>query len=480
MVNYKDPTVPADPAVQAGRVGNLDNLFAPKGPRGKSAETLEKEAAAREKRFQDEQAQAADEFLSSLQALAGSTDERYRLQQESLQADHDRRAVDIDLQVREKQIDASKADELKQANDLVLAGKLAVLAMQKRAEQLQTITALQDQQAEYAKQALQAQSAFARTTADRLKNQLAQIDLDQQTERNRSIRTLFDPNASDEDKQTAGAALSSNQARFDQQRAVAREQNLTPGQQYVRSLRTTADTIQQKEVDVLGKFNDGLDQAAAKALHLHGILGDIVQDLIDMVVKQALIAPIANLLFPGTPGVSAGGLGGLLGGGGGIGGLLGGIGKLFGAGGGGWNALTSASIGGAVPSTLAVSSIDTSLLSLPGLAGGGTINVGGRGGIDRNTLSLNGQPVARVNMGEQIHVVNPNQRVNGTGGGTTVLQTIAVDARGAVMNDEFASMILDKANSHANGVGAAAYSASVRDSTSAAPGVVRKIQTYKD
>jgi tape measure domain-containing protein len=110
------------------------------------------------------------------------------------------------------------------------------------------------------------------------------------------------------------------------------------------------------------------------------------------------------------------------GGGGGFGSLIGNIGKaagsVFGQGGSG----------------------------IPRFASGGSMLVGGRAGVDQNLLSLNGQPIAAVSRGETLSV-NPNTRAaGGRGGGTTVLQTIAVDARGAVMNDQFASQILARAD----------------------------------
>lgn len=41
---------------------------------------------------------------------------------------------------------------------------------------------------------------------------------------------------------------------------------------------------------------------------------------------------------------------------------------------------------------------------IPGFATGGSFMVGGKGGIDNNLLSLNGQPVARVSQGETVNV----------------------------------------------------------------------------
>ena len=80
-----------------------------------------------------------------------------------------------------------------------------------------------------------------------------------------------------------------------------------------------------------------------------------------------------------------------------------------------------------------------------GFASGGSMTIGGRGGTDTNRLSLNGRPIANVSRGETLSVGNKTLN-SGRGGGTVVQPIIQVDARGAVMNDQFASMILSQAN----------------------------------
>lgn len=82
--------------------------------------------------------------------------------------------------------------------------------------------------------------------------------------------------------------------------------------------------------------------------------------------------------------------------------------------------------------------------AIPGFASGGSLAIGGRGGIDRNVLSLNGSPIAKVSNGEQLHVTNPSLS-RGGGGARQTTQVIQVDARGAVMNDQFAAQILAQA-----------------------------------
>lgn len=54
---------------------------------------------------------------------------------------------------------------------------------------------------------------------------------------------------------------------------------------------------------------------------------------------------------------------------------------------------------------------------LPAFANGGAMRLGGVGGVDRNVLSLNGSPIARVSAGETMQIRPANDR----GGGTKVV-----------------------------------------------------------
>lgn len=103
-------------------------------------------------------------------------------------------------------------------------------------------------------------------------------------------------------------------------------------------------------------------------------------------------------------------------GGGGFGSLLGNIGKGFSGGGG--------------------------LLSLFGRASGGYVGPGQTVRVNENRPG-----VELLRMGPQGGTVIPlgQAAASPARGGTTVMQTIAVDARGAVMNDQFASQILARA-----------------------------------
>lgn len=82
-------------------------------------------------------------------------------------------------------------------------------------------------------------------------------------------------------------------------------------------------------------------------------------------------------------------------------------------------------------------------LGIPGFASGGSMVLGGRGGTDQNVLSLNGEPLARVSRGEAM-TISPNAKAVQPAR-SSVTNVTQVDARGAVMNREFAQMILAQA-----------------------------------
>lgn len=68
------------------------------------------------------------------------------------------------------------------------------------------------------------------------------------------------------------------------------------------------------------------------------------------------------------------------------------------------------------------SSVQTKLMKAPGFATGGSMILGGRSGIDRNLLSLNGAPLARVSAGEKMTIAPANDRASGAGDGVVVVK----------------------------------------------------------
>ncbi|AIT81594.1 hypothetical protein [Novosphingobium pentaromativorans] len=98
------------------------------------------------------------------------------------------------------------------------------------------------------------------------------------------------------------------------------------------------------------------------------------------------------------------------------------------------------SLGGAL--TSAISS------AIPGFASGGSLSIGGRGGIDKNVLSLNGSPIAKVSNGETLHVTNPSLS-RGGGAPAQINQTFVLDARGGITTPELLQYVNDTASAKA-------------------------------
>lgn len=175
-----------------------------------------------------------------------------------------------------------------------------------------------------------------------------------------------------------------------QSTALARDQR-GPGALYrdglISDANKTAEAIERIKVDGLQSLDDGLVDTIMRTRSLGAAFEDvsrqIIAALIRIAIQRAVIAPLANMLFPGTSPVSAG----------------------LGTG--------SGSFGFSLGS----------IVSTPGFATGGSMLIGGRGGTDQNVLSLNGQPIARVSRGETLNIATAGMRastigsVAGAGGG---------------------------------------------------------------
>jgi hypothetical protein len=258
---------------------------------------------------------------------------------------------------------------------------------------------------------LDAQSSIAETASERRKVELDILELAYQQKR-QALQNVID---TDKD----GAAIEN--ARRDllnlNRTHAADRQNVIqstrgPLEDYLASLPMTAakanEALQRLEVDGFEGFIDSV-------LALSDGVGKATDSLL-ATVKQFVLG-LARLELQR-------GLGSLFQSSGGIGGLLRGL-----VGG------SSAASGGSFSTALSIPGVNAP--NLPGYAsGGGSLPVfasGGSGifkgipGIDRNVLSLNGLPIARVSHGEHFSI----DPVNDRGGGRIFNQHINIQTRDA-------------------------------------------------
>ncbi len=144
----------------------------------------------------------------------------------------------------------------------------------------------------------------------------------------------------------------------------------------------TAAVVEDALVNAFKSAEDAMVDFVTKGkFEFTGLIDSIFADLTRLAVKGAIISPIAKAL-EGSSG-SGGILGGLFSGGGGSF-----LSSLFGGGG----------VSGASGGFGGLSGL------IPGLQEGGLLQVGGSAGADRNLLSINNRPVARVSRGETIAI----------------------------------------------------------------------------
>lgn len=242
------------------------------------------------------------------------------------------------------------------------------------------------------KDALQGQLNLARTADERRKIELEILDLEYQLRAAKLDQVINSQESSKAEKDLAQMAKDRLGGQRAQDAANIERQTMGPLATYMDSLPKTAgevnEAFEQIAANGLANMNDQLANAAANTLKLKGLAGQLFNQLIADVIRLNLQQAM-----------------------GGGGGLLGGLVKLgtsiFGGGG----------LGGVSASSLSALDGQASAIqarNLTGLATGGTI--GGFPGVDKNVLSINGIPTARVSANERIRVepnsANDNGRTN--------------------------------------------------------------------
>jgi len=202
-------------------------------------------------------------------------------------------------------------------------------------QEAQQLAELQNQ---VSQDALQAQMDLADTEAGRKSLALQIYDAETAYLRSKLEAIAASETATEVERQRAQIELHALNATAAMRREGVSRANATSVERYLRELHQTPEQVSEAidaiKVRGLEALNDELTETVAKVLKLGGVFGQvanqIVSDLIRIAVQRSIIAPLADMLFPG----SSGGPTNLLAGTGhsGGGGLFGLIGSLFGGG----------------------------------------------------------------------------------------------------------------------------------------------------
>jgi tape measure domain-containing protein len=448
--------------------------------RGPSADTLRRRAEAeRKKGVNDEAEYNADlrkaqlDYLEQQVDLTNDGAKRADLERQRVRFAEQQYAKEIAAQGPAKDGGTGKytADEVKTLQKLntdTADARVQGIDQAERIRQADDARSIDVANLDAEKTRLEAQQGLADTLAKRRAIAEQLLDLEYQ-EKEKALEAVlaYDSKATPAERQIAATQLQQlpGQKALDKQNLDRQDEGA--GASYLRSLTGDRQQIvEESEVKTLQNFNNELDHSVSRALHLHGIFGDIVDDLIDMTVKQALIKPLAGGLFNGQQ--SGGGAGGFLGK------ALGFASNLFGGGGASAASITASANGGA---SAALSAFLSGARADGGpVAPGSTYLVGERG-------------PELLRMGASGGTVIPNHAINGIGNMNmrvdqpspqiTVLAPRHYDLSNSLIDRDTLAQMNAENRDYARQVAAASGQQAVRVANGSAPGVIRQTQTLK-
>lgn len=370
-------TAQARAALKGG--GGGDTVTPPKflasnGGGGKSAEAAKREAEAAAQRDRNDQ-RRADALVnrSNLDVLDARAEksldpaERLKLELERIELARQARDADLDEQAIDNKYIAANLTKLK-LNNADVATIEKQLVQRKASQEAEQAVAERRRGAEDDQiELLELAARITDVAKERYAIERRILAAKQAQERQELARIAADKNLPPAERQLAQDRLDRLPARQAAERQALDRQNAGPLDQYFRGLKSEAgdlsEALQGVAVRGLGSIEDETADTIGSLIQIRGAFGGLVNSILADLARLGVRRGLLSLL-------------------GSIGGL-----KSGGSGGAGVFSLGFGGIG-----------------STPGFATGGSLLIGGRGGVDQNELSLNGRPIARVSRGERLNI----------------------------------------------------------------------------
>jgi hypothetical protein len=372
---------PAKPT-GSGSIGQFLGGGGPKPKRAREDHTAEK-LAREQYELQRQELDAQRTILEAKRDLSSDYVEQTTLAVQILDNERDQYKAELDYEITQKKISKAQAEHFLAEYDIADSLKRQKL-IQEEAEQRQRDTQMLVQH-DFDRRAdiLKSQEDIATTQSERRKIELELLQLAYEQKR-QALQNILDTSKDEAAIEDARRDLINLKATYANDRQGVMQRTAGPLENYLNSIPHTADQVnealQNLEVQGIEGLADALSHVGEGWKSMRDIALSTIRDIVSALIKMQVQRMFFSLLSAGS---------------GGFGGGLGGAMSLSGSLGGGASVLGSVPLSGAFG-------------SLPGFAGGGSFNVMGRTGIDKNILSLNGLPVARVNYGERVTVGNDN------------------------------------------------------------------------
>lgn len=366
----------------------------------KAAHAPRDNSEAEEERFARELANINDDILQIKAEFVTDLRTQAQLQHERVAKDQAQFESDVDSRVAQKKLTDLQGQALKDAEAKKVEQQNRAINWRLDDDLTREELRVRDDSLNLQADLKRGELAEAETQAERRKLQLELLDIEYQRQRAalEAVKALH--TTTDAEYQTAQARLDQLDTLKSHDVAQTLDATAGPMEAFGKQLHRTAGQIsedfQQIEVDGIKSLNDGLIDAILNSRNLGDVFSSVAKQILADLIKIGLQAAESSFFGKGSGG----------GGGGGIGGLLSGLLGVFGG--------------------KSVAAKNAASFSLPGFADGGAIRVRGNHGIDTNLMSINGEPAARVNRGENIEIVPEKSGRNSSP--TTIINA---DFRGA-------------------------------------------------
>jgi hypothetical protein len=335
--------------------------------------------------------------LRAQQSLSHSFVERASIAVQLLDLEKESRDAEINERVRRAERDHAEgkiteavlikvrfhAEQLKFEADVTDSLERRAIMEEEELERQQEFEKFEEQRYDAQRTILQAQLQLATTAEERRKIEMDILNLAYR-ERKERLERIIQQSKDEGERTRAELELAGLGREYGLDRAGVMASTRGPLEEWAASVPQTAAQINEAFQSIQAEGLEGLSTAIADVITGARSLKEAFGDLAKSIIADIIQMTVRMLIFRAVSGIMGGAMG-----------------------------------GSSPGNDILVTGLPS---QLPQFATGGGFNIKGRGGTDRNVLSLNGLPIARVSHGERISIANDN--VNG-GGGATVVQNIS-------------------------------------------------------
>lgn len=344
-----------------------------------SAERARLDAIRDAYRFEEDQRRADQDILRAKQSLARDYVERTALSIQLLDIEKAGYEAELRNSVAMGERTQAQADTLRAQYDIKDALEREAVIADETAQRQQEFARLEEADFAIARRSLDGERQLATTAAERRDVELRILKLAYEEERRRLTRITQESKDWAEVEQARRELTNLDQNQANDTQGVM-QSTRGPWEEYIGGIPQTAAEMEEAFQSVKVNAVDGLVQGLTDAATGAQKLGDVFKNVARQIIADLLRIQLQKAIV------------------GALGNALGGLGGLFG--------------GSAAPGVLSTGSLvpapNPNAFAIPklGFAKGGGFNVMGRGGVDRNVMSINGLPIARVSKGERVNISN--------------------------------------------------------------------------